>query len=148
MRFAALTGILRQSGTPESDRQTLVFYDDACPACRAEMKIIRRWDRAGRIGMIDIAAPEYDEHAWPVSLTHMNALLHVRLPDATWQTGMAATRHLYRAVGRGWMLAPTDWPLLKRLFDYVYAWFARHRLPVSKFFRSRRCTDGGCRDTR
>jgi predicted DCC family thiol-disulfide oxidoreductase YuxK len=132
----------------DSDRQTLVFYDGACAACRAEMKIIRRWDRTDRIRMIDIAAPEYDARAWPVPLADMNALLHVRLPDGAWRNGMAATRHIYRAVGRGWMMAPTGWPLLARLFDRAYAWFARHRLPISAFFGLRRCSDGTCRVAR
>jgi predicted DCC family thiol-disulfide oxidoreductase YuxK len=133
---------------PDNNNQTLVFYDGACPACRVEMNIIRRWDSAGHIRMIDIAAADYDEQSWPVSLAAMNALLHVRLPDGTWHTGMAATRHIYRAVGRGWMLAPTGWPLLEQVFDYAYAWFARHRLPVSTFLGLRRCGDGACRVAR
>ena len=123
----------------DSNTQTLVFYDGACPACRAEMKILQRWDRTGRLRLIDIAAPDYDKLAWPVSLTDMNALLHVRLPDGTWQTGMAATRHIYRTVGRGWMLAFTGWPLLSPVFDRAYAWFARHRIPISTFVGVRRC---------
>ena len=131
-----------------SASNTQVFYDGACPVCNAEMNILRRWDRAGRLRLIDIAAPDYKEHAWPVSLADMNALLHVRLPDGTWQTGMAATRHIYRTVGRGWMLAFTGWPLLSRVFDRAYAWFARHRIPISAFVGVRRCTDSACRVAR
>jgi predicted DCC family thiol-disulfide oxidoreductase YuxK len=134
---------------PTGDRQTCVFYDGACPVCNAEMNALRRWDQAGQLNLIDIAAPEYDERAWPVSITAMNALLHVRLPDGRWQTGMAATRHVYRVIGRGWMVAFTGWPLLSPLFDRAYAWFARNRLPISSrlglFLGARRCTDGVCR---
>jgi uncharacterized protein (TIGR01777 family) len=124
--------------------QTLVFYDGTCAVCNAEMKILRGWDRAQRLTMIDIAAADFavDPHAWPVSLADMHALLHVRLPDGTWLNAMAATRHLYRVVGRGWLLAFTGWPLLAGLFDRAYAWFARHRLPISGFLGLRRCTDG------
>jgi uncharacterized protein (TIGR01777 family) len=125
--------------------QTLVFYDGACAVCNAEMQILRGWDRAQRLNMIDIAAPGFDTHVWPVSVADMHALLHVRLPDGTWLNAMAATRHLYRAVGRGWMLAFTGWPVLASVFDRAYAWFARHRLPISTLLGLRRCTDGVCR---
>ncbi|MEQ1775693.1 MAG: DUF393 domain-containing protein [Burkholderiales bacterium] len=131
-----------------NDTNTKVFYDGACPLCNAEMKILRRWDRAGRLDLIDIAVAEYDEHAWPMSVDDLNALLHVRLPDGAWLTGMAATRHIYRVVGRGWMLAFTGWPLLSRVFDFAYAWFARNRMPVSArlgvFVGARRCADNVC----
>jgi predicted DCC family thiol-disulfide oxidoreductase YuxK len=125
--------------------QTLVFYDGACAMCTAEIELLRRWDRSAKLDLIDIAAPAFDARAWPVSLAAMNAALHVRLPDDTWLTGMAATRHIYRAVGRGWMVAFTGWPLISRVFDRAYAWFAKHRMPISARLGTRRCTDGACR---
>lgn len=131
--------------TRHPNAQTLVFYDGACPICNAEIRALRRWDRAARLDLIDIAAPSFDEHAWPVSRADMDAALHARLPDGTWQTGMAATRHIYRAVGRGWMVAFTGWPLLSRAFDHLYAWFAHNRVPISARLGMRRCTDGACR---
>ncbi len=134
-----------------SDRQTRVFYDGACPLCTAEMTILRRWDRAQRLDMIDISAAGFDARAWPVSVTAMHASLHARLADGAWLTGMAATRHIYRAVGRGWMVAFTGWPFFARVFDRAYAWFARHRLPVSARLRiyglglgKHHCSDGAC----
>ncbi len=130
---------------PDTTAQTLVFYDGACAVCNAEMQILRGWDRSQRLHMIDIAAPDFDAHAWPVSGADLNALMHIRLPDGTWLNGMAAVRQLYRSVGRGWMLAFTGWPLLAGLFDRAYAWFARHRLPISSLIGLRRCTDGACR---
>lgn len=127
--------------------QTLVFYDGACALCTSEIHLLRRWDRAAKLDLIDIAAPGYDESAWPVSLADMNAALHVRLPDGTWLTGMPATRHIYRAIGRGWMVASTGWPLLSRVFDRAYAWFAKNCMPISARLGTRRCTEGACRIT-
>lgn len=125
--------------------QTLVFYDGACPVCTAEMHLLRRWDGAQKLRLIDIAAADFDARAWPVSRADMNALLHVQLPDGTWLNGMAAIRHIYRAVDRGWMLAFTGWPLLSRMFDRAYAWFARRRLPISARLGLRHCAGGACR---
>src|SRR5689334_19553240 len=100
----------------QTSTQTLVLYDGACPVCNTEIEIVRRRDRANALRMIDIAALDFDKLAWPVSLAEMNASLHVRKPDGTWLKGMAATRCIYRAIGYGWLLAPTGWPLLSRLF--------------------------------
>lgn len=124
--------------------QTLVFYDGACPLCTQEMHLLRRHDRAARLHMIDIAAADFNEHAWPISRAQMSASLHMRLPDGTWRNGMAAIRHIYTAIGKGWLLAPTGWPPLSRVFDRAYAWLARHRIPLSARLGLRRCTGTTC----
>ena len=129
----------------QTDSPLRVFYDGACSLCNAEMKVLRRWDHAQRLLLIDIAAPDFDARAWPVSVAQMNDVLHVRLSDGTWLTAMAATREIYRAVGRGWMLTFTGWPVFEGLFDRAYAWFARHRMPISAHFGKPRCTDATCR---
>lgn len=41
--------------------------------------------------------------------------------------GMAVFRRAYDAVGLGWLLSPKNWPILKRVSDVCYAWFARNR---------------------
>lgn len=128
-----------------SKTQTLVFYDGACPVCVREMQLLARQDRTQRLAMVDIAAPDFDERAWPVSIADMNAALHVRLPDGSWRQGMAAIRHIYRAIGKGWWLAPTGWPLISRVFDRAYAAFARNRLAVSARLGYSPCANGKCR---
>lgn len=45
--------------------------------------------------------------------------------------GMDVFRQAYRAVGWGWLLAPTGWPLLRPAFDALYRWFARNRLRLT-----------------
>ena len=128
--------------------QTLVFYDGACAICRDEMMMLKRRDRAGRLLLIDIAAREFNAGRWPVSTTDLNALLHVRTADERWLKGMPAIRHLYRQIGRGWLLTPTGWPLLSHAFDRAYAWFARHRLAVSAAIGAQRCASSVCRRAR
>lgn len=125
--------------------QTRVFYDGACPLCSAEIRTLRRWDREQRLALIDISASDFVESAWPVSRAQMNEVLHVRLPDGAWVRGMAATRHIYRAIGRGWMVAFTGWPLISRVCDAAYAWFARRRMRFFPGLRTARCEDGVCK---
>jgi len=40
---------------------------------------------------------------------------------------MSVFRATYKAVGLGWLLAPTGWPVLKPLFDLIYRLFAKYR---------------------
>lgn len=130
--------------------QTQVFYDGACAVCRAEMQVLQRRDHARRLDLVDIAAPDFNEHAWPVSLTAMRALLHVRLADGSWLSGMPAIRHIYRETGHGCMVGFTGWPLLSGVFDRAYAWFARNRIRISRTLarcvglRSPACENGAC----
>lgn len=128
--------------------RTFVFYDGACPVCTHEMHALKRHDHHRRLALIDVAAPDFDECAWPVSIAEMNALMHVRRSDGTWLKGMAAIRHVYRAIGKGWLLAPTGWPLLIHVFDRAYVWFARNRMAVSARLGMRVCTGDTCRISR
>jgi len=55
---------------------------------------------------------------------------------------MEVFRRAYGAVGLGWLLAPSRWPLLGRLFDAAYRWFARNRLRWTG--RQAACAAGHC----
>lgn len=72
------------------------------------------------------------------------AEIHGVYPDGRLVKGATAFRAAYRAVGLGWLLAPTGWPLLKPLFDRLYALFARHRLRLGHYFGGNPCQDGRC----
>jgi predicted DCC family thiol-disulfide oxidoreductase YuxK len=53
------------------------------------------------------------------------------LPDGTLVEGVEVFRRAYAAVGLGWLVAPTRWPLLRPLADAAYRWFARNRLRLT-----------------
>jgi predicted DCC family thiol-disulfide oxidoreductase YuxK len=65
--------------------------------------------------------------------------IHGVLEDGTLVTGMEVFRGAYRAVGLGWVLAPTGWTLFRPFFDLLYRSFARHRLRLTG-----RCADERC----
>ena len=115
---------------------TIVLYDGACPLCRTEMLRLKRRDPGNRLRLVNIAAPDFNAPAWGFSQAALGMALHVRSPEGRWLIGMAAIRHVYARVGLGWLLAPTGWRPLRRVFDAMYAWVARHRLPVSGRLRA------------
>ncbi len=117
-----------------------LYYDGECRFCSREMAWIESLDRGrGRIGFVDIATPEFDALALGRSQDDLMARIHARLPDGQWVEGMEVFRRAYRAVGLGWLLAPTGWPILRPLFDAGYRWFARNRLWLGG-----RCEDDRC----
>jgi predicted DCC family thiol-disulfide oxidoreductase YuxK len=109
-------------------REITLLYDGACPLCSREVAMLRRRDRRGALGAVDIAAPGFDPGVYGLDQARVMARMHGVLPDGAIVEGMEVFRRAYAAVGLGWLLAPSRWPLVGRLFDAGYAWFARNRL--------------------
>lgn len=61
--------------------------------------------------------------------------IHAVLADGRIVSGMDAIRAAYRAIGLGWLVAPTGWPLLRPFFDGLYSRVARNRQAISRFFQ-------------
>jgi predicted DCC family thiol-disulfide oxidoreductase YuxK len=131
--------------TPESNDMQFseivleVYYDAACPLCRREIGLLKRWDRRRRLRMTDISDPSFDPQAVGKTYAELMARMHGRLPDGTWIEGVEVFRRLYAAVGLGPIVALTRWPVISQLFDLGYAVFARNRLRLTG-----RCTAESC----
>jgi predicted DCC family thiol-disulfide oxidoreductase YuxK len=120
--------------------QIKVLVDGACPLCRREAELWRWLDRGrGRIALEDVGSPNFNPTE--CGLTHEQAMeqIHGILPTGAVVRGMEVFRGAYAAVGWGWLLAPTVWPLLRPVFDRGYRWFARNRLRLTG--RRVRCQD-------
>ncbi len=116
-----------------------VFFDGECPICRREIEWLVRHDRHGRLTPIDIAAPGFDAAHYGLDRQRVYEVLHVITADREVLHGMEAARAIYRAAGRGWIMAPTAWPGLRWVFDRLYRLFARNRTALG------RCVGGKCR---
>jgi predicted DCC family thiol-disulfide oxidoreductase YuxK len=108
--------------------QLKLLFDGDCPLCSREVAFLRRRDRAGRIVFEDIAAPDFDPARYGLDRSGVMARIHGVLPDGRVIEGMEVFRRAYAAVGLGFLLAPSRWPGLRRLFDAAYRVFARNRL--------------------
>ena len=128
---------------PSSTPAFTLFFDGECPFCVREVQWLLRRSRDGRLAAIDIAAPEFDAAAFGGTPESFMARIHGRRADGTMIDGMQVFREAYAAVGLGWLVAPTGWPILRPLFDAGYRWFARNRVRLGRIF-GRRCEDGRC----
>lgn len=90
--------------------------------------------------LVDIAEPGFDPGAVGATREAMTARIHALTPEGQLLTGMGALRRASRVLGRGWLLAPTGWPLVRPVCDAGYRWLARHRYRLGG-----RCEVDSCR---
>ena len=105
-----------------------VLYDGECPLCAREIAFLRRRNRRGLIAFEDIAEPGFDAARYGLDQATVMSRIHGVRPDGAVIEGVEVFRRLYGAVGLGWLVAPTRWPVLRGLFERAYRVFARNRL--------------------
>ena len=120
-----------------------LLYDGDCPLCRREAAFLQRRNHHGWLAFANIAAPDFDPAAYGVTREDLMGVIHGVFPDGRLVRKMAVFREAYRAIGLGWLLAPTGWPGLRWLADRGYEWFARHRLTIGNLL-GRSCDSGSC----
>lgn len=125
-----------------SDWYFKVLFDGECPFCRLEAHWLSYLNQRGKLVLEDIAAPDFDAARYGRTFAELMGSLHGVHADGRLTTGMETFRQAYRALGLGWLLAPTAWPVLRPVFDFYYTLFARTRL------RFGRVVAGGCANGR
>ncbi len=109
-----------------------LLYDGLCPICSREVRWLKRLDKKQKLGFKDITEPSFNAEHYGVTYEQLMAQIHVQYADGQLIKGMPVFRALYKAVGLGWLLAPTGWPVLRVLFDLLYQLFAKHRNLLGK----------------
>ncbi|XZG69360.1 thiol-disulfide oxidoreductase DCC family protein [Chitinibacteraceae bacterium HSL-7] len=126
-------------------RYTL-YYDRACPLCRAEIHRLKQLDRYDVLELVDASAAGFIAPAG-VSVAELMARLHARDAAGNWLVGIDAIAAIYRAVGRGRIWSHLLlWRPLRPLMTRVYLLIAGHRQRISGWLglHRARCEDGVC----
>ena len=127
-----------------NERRFKLLYDGECPFCRREVRWLQRWNRSGYLTFEDIASPEFDPSRYGKTREELLGVIQGVFPDGRIVSKVEVFRQAYRAVGLGWLLAPTGWPVLRWIFDGFYSVFARYRVRLGHLF-GRSCASGTCR---
>ncbi|MDZ8117668.1 thiol-disulfide oxidoreductase DCC family protein [Pontiella agarivorans] len=116
------------------DSPMLILYDGDCPICCAKRDFLMRRDPRGALEFSDIRDPDFRPPADHLTIDMLAAEIHAVTPEHEVLRGMEVIRAAYRAIGIGWLAAPTGWRLLRPLFDRLYIFVAKNRLKISRLF--------------
>lgn len=117
--------------TTQQTTQLTVFYDHACPFCRAEMMRMARWDTRGCLRLIDFSVPQFNAADFGLTHAALNRELHGVTAAGEMLRGLACVRRVYALTRFGVLWRITVLPGCKPLFDRFYLWFARNRQAMS-----------------
>lgn len=106
-----------------------VLYDGGCSVCAREARFWRKRDRHHRLHLVDISADDFEAGDYGLSNAAVQSQMHAILPGGRVVTAVEAFRQIYRALGMGWLLAPTGWPIIRPIADAFYRFFAKHIRP-------------------
>jgi predicted DCC family thiol-disulfide oxidoreductase YuxK len=121
-----------------------IMIDGECAICRHEGRMLQRLDKGrGLLKMIDITSETFDPADYGITMDDAMGKIHGVTPEGEVITGMEVFRRAYRAIGLGWLWAPTGWPVLRPIFDLFYRWFARNRFWITG--RKNPCEGDRCR---
>lgn len=115
-----------------SQPQLIIFYDGGCPLCIKEMRHLKKLDAGQKIQFENINEDDFNQRFPEVNIENANAYLHGRLPNGDMVYGLDVTHAAWSQVGKGWLIAPLRWPVIRWFADKTYLFFARHRNRISK----------------
>lgn len=117
---------------PEMYPLTL-YYESACALCNGEMTNLMLRNTEGKLRFVDVSAPDFDSPPPGTTTADLLELIHAQTADGRVLRGVEVFLHAYRAVGLGWIVEPTRWPVLGGLADRLYPMVARNRHRVPRF---------------
>ncbi|WP_286264587.1 thiol-disulfide oxidoreductase DCC family protein [Thalassotalea atypica] len=127
----------------------IIFYDGNCPLCSAEMSHLKKHDENNNIKLVNLHSKNFSKLYPSINIHRAMQILH-----GTYQghflLGLEVTHRAWTLVGKGFWVAPLNWPILKTLSHWVYLLIAKYRHPISsaiaKVFKleSAVCQSGAC----
>ena len=108
----------------------VLYVDEACPLCRAEMSGLAARDRDGRLRMLDCSAAGFrdaDSAAAGLAQDALLQRLHARDAQGRWLVGIPAFAAAYEAAGFPRFARLLRMRALRPLLDLGYALVVGHR---------------------
>jgi predicted DCC family thiol-disulfide oxidoreductase YuxK len=117
---------LRPSDAP--DGKACVYYDGACPLCRAEIASYQRTEGGDTLRWVDASAGSAATLGPDLDQATALARLHVRRADGTLLRGAAAFAEIWASLPRWrWLARIARWPGMTACLDVAYSAFLRVR---------------------
>lgn len=132
-----------------SSQQLVIFYDGKCPLCSLEMQKLKRHDKKDNILLVDLQQTNFQDLYPHIIVDKALAILHGEYRGKL-LLGLDVTHRAWTLVGKGALVAPLQWPVVKQLSHAGYLILAKYRYPISTFFAKRfglgmkDCEEGVC----
>ncbi|NMP17063.1 DUF393 domain-containing protein [Thalassotalea sp. Y01] len=126
-----------------------IFYDANCPLCDAEMQSLKRYDTKNVVTLVDLHAPSLATSYPDINFEEAMKVLHGEY-QGNILLGLEVTHRAWTLVGKGFWVAPLNWPVVKNISHWFYLLLAKYRHPISaalaKLFKikTRKCHEGVC----
>lgn len=133
------------------DDQLIIFFDGSCPLCTLEMQRLKEQDHKNNIQLVDLHQSDFAIQFPDIDVKKGLAILHGKYQGKI-LLGLDVTHRAWTLVGKRWMVAPLQWPIIKPLSHLVYLQLAKYRYPISQFMYKRlgiginKCNEGTCYD--
>jgi len=128
-----------------------IFYDGNCPMCATEMNHLKKHDKDNVIQLVDIHQEGFQAIYPSIKFVEAMKILHGTY-NGELLLGLGVTHRAWTLVGKGFWVAPLNWPLLKTVSHWVYLGLAKYRHQIStllaKVFgiNTPNCISGTCYD--
>ncbi len=108
-----------------------IYYDASCPLCTREVTILKRYDQADQIRLIDCSPTDFAA-VEGYGRTAMMRLIHSRDAAGQWLVGAPVFAAAYRASGFASIASLWGNSRLQPFWRVVYPWIADNRMLLSK----------------
>ncbi|MFK7827781.1 MAG: thiol-disulfide oxidoreductase DCC family protein [Oligoflexales bacterium] len=119
-----------------------IYYDGLCIICASEIKAYQRWDKQGKLELVDISHPQFSAEAEGLDTKLVQKYLHIKTVDGRILTGVDSFVEIWRELNIFKLLARVAKnPFARKLFDFAYHGFVvvRPILPRRKTCNSHAC---------
>lgn len=126
-----------------------IFYDGNCPLCHAEMQHLKKHDAQNNITLVDIHKSNFSTQHPEIHVEQAMTILHAQYQGKL-LLGLEVTHQAWTTVGKGFWVAPLNWPIIKNIAHICYVFFAKYRHQISQFLAPKlgitlpNCDKGTC----
>jgi len=112
-----------------------IYFDQSCPLCAREMRLLKQHDRHDRIELVDCSTIDFqDELAEQAGFFAKDfmTLIHARDADGRWLRGVAVFEAAYAGAGIDAVARMWGNRSLRPFWDWLYPHVANNRMCLSK----------------
>lgn len=126
-----------------------IYYDGNCPLCATEMNHLKKHDINNMISLVNIHQEDFDSQYSSVDFDNAMKILHGHYKGEL-LLGLEVTHRAWTIVGKGFWVAPLNWPIVKPLSHQIYLVVAKYRHQISSFLakifniKNPTCNTGVC----